>query len=169
MPTITPDVPGADDPGPGRRLGLDVGTVRIGVAVSDSSAILASPVETVRRQTGFKDPDQADIDRLIELVSYYRPVEIIIGLPRDLKAHGSSSVKHAKEIGFRINRRLIKTDGLTPVPVRFADERLTTVAAQRHLQDCGIKTRKSRSVIDQAAACEILQSWLDARTRLHGR
>ncbi|MBN9643399.1 Holliday junction resolvase RuvX [Corynebacterium mendelii] len=165
MAKPTPDTPGADDPGPGRRLALDVGTVRIGVAVSDSAAMLASPVETVDRLTGFKDRDKADIDRLLWLIGQYRPVEIIIGLPRDLKANGSSSVKHAKEIGFRLTRRMTNTDSLPVVPVRFADERLTTVAAERHLRDCGVNTKKGRAVIDQAAACEILQSWLDARSR----
>ncbi|MDK6717641.1 Holliday junction resolvase RuvX, partial [Escherichia coli] len=62
---VEPDKPGVDDPGSGRRLGLDVGTVRIGVAVSDRDARLAMPVETVRRETGFKDRDKGDIDRIL--------------------------------------------------------------------------------------------------------
>ena len=103
---VEPDKPGVDDPGPGRRLGLDVGTVRIGVAVSDRDARLAMPVETVRRETGFKDRDKGDIDRLLELIHEYDAVEVAVGLPRDLKGNGSSSVKHAKEIAFRIRRRL---------------------------------------------------------------
>ncbi|AKK08900.1 Holliday junction resolvase RuvX [Corynebacterium testudinoris] len=154
---VTPDTPGLDDPGEGRRIGLDVGTVRIGVAVSDRSAVLATPVETVARETGFKDRDQADIDRLVTLIDDYGAVEVVVGLPRDLKGNGSASVKHAKEIAFRIKRRL------PDVPVRMADERLTTVAATAALRASGVSEKAGRKVIDQAAAVEILQSWLDAR------
>lgn len=154
---VTPDTPGLDDPGEGRRIGLDVGTVRIGVAVSDRSAVLATPVETVARETGFKDRDKADIDRLVTLIDDYGAVEVVVGLPRDLKGNGSASVKHAKEIAFRIKRRL------PDVPVRMADERLTTVAATAALRASGVSEKAGRKVIDQAAAVEILQSWLDAR------
>lgn len=161
MKNPTPDTPGRDDPGAGRRLGVDVGTVRIGVASSDRDAVLATPVETIARKTGFRGRDQEDIDRLIELVSSYEAVEVVVGLPRDLKGHGSASVKHAKEIGFRIRRRL-DNQGLN-IPVRYADERLTTVAATAALRASGVSEKSGRSVIDQAAAVGILQSWLDAR------
>ncbi|GAB2498632.1 Putative Holliday junction resolvase [Corynebacterium atrinae] len=154
---VTPDTPGPDDPGEGRRIGLDVGTVRIGVAVSDRAAVLATPVETVARETGFKDRDKGDIDRLVGLIEEYGAVEVVVGLPRDLKGYGSASVKHAKEIAFRIKRRLPN------VPVRMADERLTTVAATAALRASGVSEKAGRKVIDQAAAVEILQSWLDAR------
>ena len=161
---VEPDKPGADDPGPGRRLGLDVGTVRIGVAVSDREARMAMPVETVQRESGFKDRDQGDIDRLLELIREYDAVEVAVGLPRDLKGNGSKSVKHAKEIAFRIRRRLAKDDTMkTPPPVRLVDERLTTVVATSALRASGVSEKRGRSVIDQAAAVEILQSWLDAR------
>ncbi|MDO5512099.1 Holliday junction resolvase RuvX [Corynebacterium sp.] len=158
---VTPDTPGVDDPGPGRRIGLDVGTVRIGVAVSDRNAVLATPVETVPRETGLKDRDQGDIDRLLAIVDDYDAVEIVVGLPRTLKGHGSTSVKHAKEIAFRLHRRLSNA-GRT-IPVRMADERLTTVAATAALRASGVSEKAGRKVIDQAAAVEILQSWLDAR------
>ncbi|MDO5670325.1 MAG: Holliday junction resolvase RuvX [Corynebacterium sp.] len=158
---VTPDTPGADDPGQGRRIGLDVGTVRIGVAVSDRAATLATPVETVPRETGFKDRDQGDIDRLLAIIDEYDAVEVVVGLPRTLKGRGSTSVKHAKEIAFRINRRL--TGAGRSIPVRMADERLTTVAATAALRASGVSEKAGRKVIDQAAAVEILQSWLDAR------
>ncbi|EFK53853.1 Holliday junction resolvase RuvX [Corynebacterium genitalium ATCC 33030] len=154
---IQPDTPGVDDPGPGRRIGIDVGTVRIGVASSDRDGLLATPVETVERVTGFKDRDGADIDRLLDIISEYDAVEVVVGLPRDLKGNGSSSVKHAKEIAFRIGRRN------PDVPVRFADERLTTVEATNALRLSGVNARDGRAVIDQAAAVAILQSWLDGR------
>nr|VDG63537.1 Holliday junction resolvase-like protein [Streptococcus thermophilus] len=154
---IQPDTPGVDDPGPGRRIGIDVGTVRIGVASSDRDGLLATPVETVERVTGFKDRDGADIDRLLDIISEYNAVEVVVGLPRDLKGNGSSSIKHAKEIAFRIRRRN------SDVPVRFADERLTTVEATNALRSSGVNARDGRAVIDQAAAVAILQSWLDGR------
>lgn len=153
---VHPDTPGVDDPGPGRRIGLDVGTVRIGVASSDRNATLATPVETVARVTGFKDQDGADIDRILAIVDEYEAVEVVVGLPRDLQGNGSASVKHAKEIAFRIRRR-------SEVPVRMADERLTTVAATHALRSSGVSEKAGRAVIDQAAAVEILQSWLDGR------
>ncbi len=156
-----PDEPGVDDPGVGRRLGIDVGTARIGLAMSDRGASLAMPVETVQRQTGFGGRDLADIDRLIEIIEDGQVVEVVVGLPRDLKGHGSKSVKHAKEIAFRINRRLSRAGH--SIPVRFADERLTTVVATQAMHAAGRSSRTSRDVIDQAAAVEILQSWLDAR------
>lgn len=158
---VIPDRPGVDDPGPGRRLGVDVGTVRIGVASSDRDARLATPVETIARETGFKDRDKADIDRLLELIEEYQIVEVVVGLPRTLKGHGSVSVKHAREIAFRISRRLRGTG--REVPVRLADERLSTVIATAALRSSGVSVKAGRSVIDQAAAVEILQSWLDGR------
>ena len=153
---VEPDTPGVDDPGPGRRLGVDVGTVRIGVAVSDRDARLATPLETVHRVTGFKDRDGEDIDRLVQLAQDYDAVEVVVGLPRDLQGNGSSSVKHAKEIAFRIKRR-------TNLPVRMADERLTTVVATSAMRAAGTSEKQGRKFIDQAAAVEILQSWLDGR------
>lgn len=153
---MQPDTPGVNDPGPGRRIGIDVGTVRIGVASSDRGAVLATPVETVARVTGFKDRDGEDIERLLEIIREYEAVEVVVGLPRNLDGNGSTSVKHAKEIAFRIRRR-------SDVPVRMADERLTTVAATQSLRASGVTEKAGRAVIDQAAAVEILQSWLDGR------
>lgn len=166
MSTLEPDAPCVDSPEhsqgiDGRRIGIDVGTVRMGVAASNREATLAFPVETVQRETGFKDRDQADIDRLLELIAEYEAAEVVVGLPRDLHAHGSKSVKHAKEIAFRIRRRLRNSGDDTPVV--FADERLTTVAASQALRASGVSEKAGRSVIDQAAAVEILQSWLDSR------
>ncbi|ALC06033.1 Putative Holliday junction resolvase [Corynebacterium deserti GIMN1.010] len=158
---VTADTPGHDDPGAGRRLGFDVGTVRIGVAASDRDARLATPVETVPRKTGFKGPDLEDIDRLIALIEEYKAVEVIVGLPRDLQGNGSASVKHAKEIAFRVRRRL--TGAGKTIPVRLGDERLTTVVATQALRASGVSEKAGRAVIDQAAAVEILQTWLDGR------
>lgn len=153
------DLPGEHDPGPGRRIAIDVGTVRIGVAVSDRDAHLAMPVETVHRVTPLDGYDGDDVDRLEEICREYHAVEVVIGLPRDLKGNGSVSVRHARDIARRLARRL------GGVPVRMADERLSTKAATVALRRAGVTARAGRSVIDQAAAVEILQTWLDGRRR----
>ena len=160
MARLALDAPGIDDPGWGRRLGIDVGDVRVGVAVSDPDGILATPVETVARATRRKDPDGPDIDRLVELAQEYEVVEIVVGLPIMLDGSFGSSARKAGDVGFRLKRRLGDA-----VAVRYADERMTTVLAQSRLHDAGIDVRAGRKVIDQAAAVEILQAWLDNRKR----
>lgn len=150
-----PDRPGEDDPGRGRRLGIDVGTVRIGVASSDPDGILATPVETVQRDR--RDASGKHLRRLATLVSEYEAVEVVVGLPRTLADRAGSSARDAIDLAGRLARRI------TPTPVRLADERLTTVSAQRSLREAGIRAKGQKSVIDQAAAVGILQSWLDQR------
>jgi putative Holliday junction resolvase len=149
-----PDRPGdpAQDPGPGRRLGIDVGSVRIGVASSDPDGILATPVETVRRDRSGKH-----VRRLAELAAELEAVEVIVGLPRTLADRTGPSAVDAIELAEALARRV------APIPVRLADERLTTVSAQRSLRAAGMRAREQRAVIDQAAAVAILQSWLDQR------
>ena len=147
-----PDRPGADDPGRGRRLGVDVGTVRIGVAISDPDGILATPVETVRR-----DRTGKHLRRLAALVAEHAVVEVVVGLPRTLADRAGASAQDAVGVADALAERI------APVPVRLADERLTTVAAQRSLREAGVRARAQRGVIDQAAAVAILQGWLDQR------
>ncbi|WP_163728773.1 Holliday junction resolvase RuvX [Mycolicibacterium psychrotolerans] len=152
-----PDRPGdpasAPDPGRGRRLGVDVGTVRIGVAVSDPDAVLATPVETVPRDRR----GGRHVRRLAALVDEYQVVEIVVGLPRTLADRAGSSARDAIEVADLL------ADRVSPVPVRLVDERFTTVTAQRTLREAGVRSRGQRSVIDQAAAVGILQNWLDQR------
>jgi putative holliday junction resolvase len=150
-----PDRPGADDPGRGRRLGVDVGKVRIGVACSDPDGILATPVETVRRERSGKH-----IRRLIALVAEQDAVEVVVGLPRTLADRTGPSALDAIELAGELARRI------APIPVRLADERLTTVSAQRSLREAGVRAKSQRRVIDQAAAVAILQGWLDERRAL---
>ena len=147
-----PDRPGADDPGRGRRLGIDVGTVRIGVAVSDPDAILATPVETVRRDRGSRH-----LRRLAALVLELEVVEVVVGLPRTLADRAGLSAEDAVEMADAVAERI------SPVPVRLADERLTTVSAARSLREAGVRVKNQRGMIDQAAAVAILQGWLDQR------
>ena len=147
-----PDRPGSDDPGRGRRLGVDVGTVRIGVAVSDPDGILATPVQTVRRDRG-----GAHVRRLAALAEELGVVEVVVGLPRTLADRAGSSAQDAVEVADALAGRL------APVPVRMADERLTTVSATRSLREAGVRAKEQRGMIDQAAAVAILQGWLDQR------
>jgi putative Holliday junction resolvase len=149
-----PDRPGdpEQDPGRGRRLGIDVGSVRIGVASSDPDGILATPVETVRRDRSGKH-----VRRLAELATELEAVEVIVGLPRTLADRTGPSAQDAIELAEALARRV------APTPVRLADERLTTVSAQRSLRAAGVRAKEQRAVIDQAAAVAILQSWLDQR------
>nr|WP_086865267.1 Holliday junction resolvase RuvX [Amycolatopsis lexingtonensis] len=147
-----PDRPGKDDPGRGRRLGVDVGSVRVGVALSDPAPLLASPLVTLSRDA----TDDSDLDRLADLVTEHEVVEVIVGLPRTLANRQGPAAELAIAYAERLAGRI------TPVPVRLGDERLTTVTASRILSQRGVKGRKQRAVVDQAAAVEILQAWIDA-------
>lgn len=129
-----------------------MGSVRIGVAASDPDGILATPVETVRRDRSVKH-----LRRLVELVAEYQVVEVIVGLPRTLADRTGPSALDAIELAGLLAARI------APVPVRMADERLTTVSAQRSLRQAGMRAKGQRKVIDQAAAVAILQGWLDER------
>jgi putative Holliday junction resolvase len=143
------DTPGIE----GVWIAVDVGTVRIGVARSDPRGVLAVPVRTLRRSPR----DDADIADLAGLVAEYEAVGVIVGLPRTLAGREGQSAAMAREYGDRLARRI------APTPVEFVDERLTTVSAQRKLTAGGVRGRAGRAVIDQAAAVELLQHWLDRR------
>ncbi|GAB2633555.1 Holliday junction resolvase RuvX [Nocardia goodfellowii] len=148
------------DPGRGRRIAIDVGSVRIGVASSDPDAILATPVETVpRAKSGARGGGPAaDITRIAEIVREYEAVEVIVGLPRTLRGEKGTAAGLAIAFAKRLQA------SIAPVPIRLSDERLTTVSAARALRDSGVRTRGQRRVIDQAAAVSILQGWLDERS-----
>ena len=129
-----------------------MGSVRIGVACSDPDGILATPVETVRRDRSGKH-----VRRLAELVAELHAVEVVVGLPRTLADRTGPSALDAIEQADLLAGRI------APIPVRLADERLTTVSAQRSLRQAGVRAKGQRRVIDQAAAAAILQGWLDER------
>ncbi|ACY21566.1 Holliday junction resolvase YqgF [Gordonia bronchialis DSM 43247] len=137
----------------GRRLGVDVGSVRIGVAVCDPDGILATPVETVARTPHNDD----DIERIATLVDEYDAAEVIVGLPKTLRNEAGAAAEAARDFGDRLAARI------APVGVSYHDERLTTVTAHQAMRASGRNAKSSRAVIDQAAAVAILQGWLDAR------
>ena len=132
---------------PGVRLGVDVGTARIGVARSDPHGMLALPVETVPRGPG-------DLARIAELAVQYDAVELVVGLPIALSGRETASTGDAR--GFA--RELALVQG---APVRLVDERLSTVSANAALRASGRTAKNSRSVVDQVAAVIILQHALD--------
>lgn len=133
-----------------------MGSVRIGVAVSDPDGILATPVETVRRERSGRH-----LRRLAELAAELDAVEVVVGLPRTLADRTGPSATDAIELAGKLAEVLAQRG--SPVPVRLADERFTTVSAQRSLRAAGVRAKDQRAVIDQAAAVAILQSWLDQR------
>ena len=140
----------------GRRLGLDVGTARIGVASCDPDGILATPVETIAVSDG--DPDwRAELRRLNDLVEEYDAVSVIVGLPTSLKGRETASTAMARSFVAAL------ATASPDLPVEFTDERLTTVTAGAALHGAGRNTRKQRDIIDQAAAVVLLQAWLDSR------
>lgn len=132
------------------RLGVDVGMVRVGVARSDPSGLLATPVETLRR-AGDVHPVVA---RIAALAAEVEAVEVVVGLPIALSGRETASTADARRVA-----ALVAARGL---PVRLVDERLTTVSAQASLHAAGRDTRRSRGVVDQVAAVILLQHALDA-------
>ena len=140
---------------PGVRLGIDPGDARIGVAKSDPTGFLATPLETVRRGKG-------DLARLARLVVEEEAVEVVVGLPRSLSGGEGPAAAKVREFAGRLAERI------SPVTVRLQDERLTTVSAEAMLRDRGKKGAERRAVVDQAAAVFILQHALDSE-RATGR
>lgn len=132
---------------------MDVGSVRVGVALSDPSPILATPLVTLSRD----ERGGRDLGRLAALVEEHEVVEVVVGLPRTLAGRTGQAAQAAQAYARAL------ADRVAPVPVRLADERLTTVTASRMLSDRGVKGGRQRAVVDQAAAVEILQGWLDGR------
>jgi putative holliday junction resolvase len=151
-------VSGSDSGPHGRRLGVDVGEVRIGVALSDPAGILATPLVTLSRDRS----GGRDLDALAAMVVEHEVVEVVVGLPRTLAGRDGPAARAAADYARALSGRL--SEG---VAVRLTDERLTTVSATRMLAERGVRGRKQRAVIDQAAAVEILQGWLDARRAGH--
>lgn len=133
----------------GVRLGIDVGTVRVGVARSDPSGLLATPVETVRRGKG-------DLARIAAIAGEHEAIEVVVGLPTSLSGREGAAAAAAREFAARLAARL------APLPVRLYDERLTTVTAQQRLRAGGVRAKEQREVVDQMAAVVLLQAALDA-------
>jgi putative Holliday junction resolvase len=139
----------------GVRLGLDPGSVRIGVARCDPDGLLATPLDTVQRGPG-------DLDRLVRLALEHDAVEVLVGLPTSLSGREGTAAEAARSFANALAGRLV------PIPVRLVDERFTTVLAHNALRQGGKGGRARRQVVDQAAAALLLQGALDAE-RAGGR
>lgn len=131
-------------------LGIDSGDARVGVAISDELGFMAHPLETIHVK------QMPALQRIRELVIEREIETVVVGLPRNMDgSHGPASEKAA---AFAAELR-----ATLPCKVVTWDERLTTVSAQRSLQEAGRKAKEQKHIIDQAAAQVILQSWLDAQ------
>jgi putative Holliday junction resolvase len=134
-----------------RVCALDLGAVRVGVAVSDELGLMAHPRGALAAK-----PRPALLDALKTLVKEDAISRIVIGLPLDMRGSEGEAARRA---------RLVAQDiaDATGCDVELWDERLTTVEAQRSLAASGVRGKKARARIDEAAAVTILQAWLDAR------
>jgi putative Holliday junction resolvase len=134
-------------------LGIDVGTVRVGVARSDPYGLIASPVATLARDAN----RGTDLDEIAALVAEDDVAGVVVGLPVTLAGREGPSAEMARSYADEVAARI------APIPVQMIDERLSTVSAQRTLATHGIRGKARRAVVDQAAAVVLLQHWLDSR------
>jgi putative Holliday junction resolvase len=139
-------------PHTGRILALDWGEIRFGVARSDETQFLASPLETLTRRAGKRFP----MPRFLALVADAAAVGIVIGLPIDLEGNEGSSAAAAREVAAQVATR-------TGLPIELVDERMTTVRALRAIQEQGGSTRGRKAEVDALAASVLLQGFLDMR------
>lgn len=128
----------------GRRLAFDFGDVRIGVAVCDPDAILASPVITLRSS------DKDLMKQVSRLCDEYQPIAIYIGSPSNMDGSSGGAVEKVQAFGQRVG-------AISNAPITYIDERLSTVSAARDMRDSGVSAKDSKSRIDQAAAVAILE------------
>ncbi|MPZ72773.1 MAG: Holliday junction resolvase RuvX [Nitriliruptorales bacterium] len=131
-----------------RVMGVDVGTIRVGIALSDESATVASPYETVPRG------DDVAL-RLADLARQLSCETVVVGLPRNLKGRDTASTRDARDVAHQLSEQ--------GFDVHFWDERLSSAEAERVLLAAGRRREQRREERDRIAAAIILQGWLDAR------
>lgn len=135
----------------GVRLGIDVGKARVGVARCDPDGMLAVPVETVPR-------DDASVERIAVLTEEWSPLELVVGLPVNMRGEDTASTQDARDFAAALVAR-------TGLSVRLVDERLSTVTAHAALRSSGRTQKNSRSIVDQVAAVVLLQHAIDMEKR----
>ena len=133
----------------GRRMAFDYGDVRIGVAVSDRDSILVTPLAALSTQS------PTLFDEIKALIEEYEPIVLVVGEPRHLSGRASSTMES-------VERFLLQLQSITNTPIRSVDERLSTVSAAGKLRAAGKDAKSSKSLIDSAAAAEILESAINA-------
>jgi putative Holliday junction resolvase len=136
-----------------RVLGIDFGDKRVGLAVSDPTGKIATPLETVQRRAG-KRPPLAELERIGRSLAVEH---VVMGLPLDLRGEENEWCHEVRDVGRKLAERL-------GVEVSFVDERLTSVRAERAVRESGLRKgeRERKERVDTAAAQLILQAWLDA-------
>ncbi|HEX7246512.1 MAG TPA: Holliday junction resolvase RuvX [Actinomycetota bacterium] len=140
-----------DDAPPGRVLGLDLGTARIGVAVSDADRRVAVPHGTIRA-----GQPPGELEAVAALVLELGVTAVVVGHPRSMSGASGAQAQQAEAFAAALRAVL-------EVPVELQDERLSTAQAERSLRAAGVSGRRRRAVVDESAAAIILGAWLDAR------
>jgi putative pre-16S rRNA nuclease len=135
----------------GRVLAVDPGSRRVGLALSDESRLLASPLRTLQAE-----PAATLSERVAEVVREVGAVELVVGLPRNLDGSSGPAAASARELADELKRT-------TRLPVSLQDERLSSVAAERHLVGQGVRREKRKGLVDQLAATLILESFLERK------
>ncbi len=141
-----------DIPGTGRILAVDWGERRFGIAVSDESQIIATPLTTLTRRAGKRFP----MPSFLALVEDQQAVGLVVGLPLTPKGHEAEAARAARELGQRVTRR-------TGLPLVMADERMTTARAHAAIREQGGSTRGRKEEVDALAAAVLLQGFLERR------
>jgi putative Holliday junction resolvase len=131
----------------GTRIGIDVGRARAGVSRCDPDGMLAVPVETVPRS-------EASIERILQILAEWEPLEVVVGLPVNMRGEDTPSTADAREFAAELHRR-------SGLDTRMVDERLSTVSAHTALRASGRSQKNSRSIVDQVAAVVLLQHAID--------
>lgn len=129
-------------------LGIDHGEARIGLAITDPVGIMAHPLETI--QVKRTEP----IERIIEIISERQVQQIVLGLPLRMDGSEGTAAEKIRVFGDQLTAKI-------NIPLYYMDESLTTVAAAEKLHQAGKNAKKQKSIIDQAAAVEILTNWLE--------
>ena len=142
-----------------RIMGLDYGSKTVGVAISDALCLTAQGKEIVRRKS--ENKFRQTLARLEELIAEYEVSEIVLGFPKNM----NNTIGDRAEKSLEFQKILQKRTGL---PVVMWDERLTTVEAHRTLIETGVRREYRSKYVDELAAVFILQSYLDARSRMDG-
>jgi putative Holliday junction resolvase len=137
-----------------RALGVDVGERRIGLAVSDPSGVIASPLGVIDRAD-----DDDPVAQILRCAQELKAEVIVVGMPVDLRGEEGVAAQRMGEFVAQLRER-------SPVRVETCDERLTSAAAARAMREAGLSERERRGQVDKVAAALILQTWLD-RARAH--
>ncbi len=144
---------GDELPTTGRLLAVDLGEVRVGLALSDPGQVVASPAETLHVP---RDQDAPLIDALVSAASRHEAAGIVIGYPRTLDGREGTAARRARAVADALRER-------TGLPVQLVDERFTTVEAERVLLDADLSRADRKDTVDRVAASVLLQSVLEAQ------